>query len=86
MENVLQGIPNVVVYIDDILVTDSNEEEHLKTLSHLLDCLEKAGFRTSKGKCKFMIQSVSYLGYRIDQDGLHPLQEKVKAVKEARSP
>ena len=32
MENVLRGIPNVTVYIDDILITRANEEEHLKTL------------------------------------------------------
>ena len=44
MENVLQGIPNMIVYINDILVTGANEEEHLKTLSLVLDRLEKAGF------------------------------------------
>ena len=33
-----------------------------------------------------MVQSVSYLDHLIDQYGLHPLQEKVKAVKEAPSP
>lgn len=43
MENVLQGIPNVIVYIDDILLMGANEEEHLKTLSLMLDRLEKAG-------------------------------------------
>ena len=43
MENVLQGIPNVIVYIDDILLMGANEEEHLKTLSIVLDRLEKAG-------------------------------------------
>ena len=40
MENVLQGIPNVIVYINDILVTGANKE-HLKTLSLVLDHLEK---------------------------------------------
>lgn len=86
MENVLQGIPNVIVYIDDILLTGANEEEHLKTLSLVLDRLEKAGFRARRSKCQFMVQLVSYLGHLIDQFGLHPLQEKVKAVKEAPSP
>ena len=86
MENVLQDIPNVIVYIDDILLTGANEEEHLKTLSLVLDRLRKAGFRARKSKCQFMVQSVSYLGHLIDQFGLHPLQEKVKAVKEAPSP
>ena len=52
MENVLQDIPNMIVYIDDILVTGANEEEHLKTLSLVLDRLKKAGFRAQKSKCK----------------------------------
>ena len=73
----------MIVYIDDILVTGANDEEHLKTLSLVLDRLEKAGFR--KLKCQFMVPSVSYLGQLIDQFGLHPLQEKVKAIKEAPS-
>ena len=33
-----------------------------------------------------MVQSMSYLGHLIDQFRLHPLQEKVKAVKEGPSP
>ena len=32
IENLLQGIPNVVVYLDDILVTGSSEEQHLTNL------------------------------------------------------
>ena len=43
MENVLRGIPNVTVYIDDILITGANEEEHLKTLDQVLSRLEQAG-------------------------------------------
>ena len=37
-------------------------------------------------KCKFMAPSVTYLGYRIDAEGLHPLIEKVEAICEAPSP
>ena len=33
-----------------------------------------------------MGSSVAYLGYRIDKEGLHPLADKVKAVKEAPQP
>ena len=33
-----------------------------------------------------MVPSVSYLGYLIDQVGLYPLKEKVKAVKDAPCP
>ena len=33
-----------------------------------------------------MVPSVVYLGHRIDREGLHPLAEKVKAIKEAPRP
>ena len=37
MDAVLQGIPHVICYIDDILVTDSNDEEHLRNLTTVLN-------------------------------------------------
>lgn len=33
-----------------------------------------------------MVPEVSYLGHRIDANGLHPLEDKVKAILEAPSP
>ena len=33
-----------------------------------------------------MVPSVAYLGHRIDAQGLHPLPEKVEAIKEAPTP
>ena len=86
MESMLHDIPNVVVYIDDILITGASEEEHLETIESVLERLETAGLRAKKHKCKFMVPSVEYVGYKIDAKGLHPLPEKVRAVKEAPSP
>ena len=43
MENVLQGLPHTVVYIDDILVTGRNEEEHISNLNQVLKRLQEAG-------------------------------------------
>ena len=57
----MQGLPHVVVYIDDILVTESTEEEHLRTLEEVLDRLEKAGARLKREKCRFMLPMVEYL-------------------------
>ncbi len=33
-----------------------------------------------------MLPRVEYLGHIIDEQGLHPTQEKVKAIKEAPHP
>ena len=86
MENLLQGIPGVVVYIDDVLVTGKSEEEHLAALEETLRRLKEAGLRLKKSKCVFMASSVIYLGYRIDAESLHPVPEKVQALKEAPMP
>ena len=85
MENILQGIPKVVVYLDDILVAGDSKEEHLRLLGEVLDRLERAGLRARKDKCQFMVPE-AYLGYRIDANGLHPLEDKVKAILETPSP
>ena len=86
MESLMQGLPHVVVYIDDILVTGATQQEHLHTLEEVLSRLEKAGARLKREKCKFMLPSVEYLGHRISADGLQPTDSKIKALKEAHVP
>ena len=54
METISQGIPGVLCYIDDILVTGKNEEEHLRSLNLVFLKLKNHGFRLKRGKCKFM--------------------------------
>ena len=68
----LQGIPGVAVYIDDILITGRNDDVHLKSLEEVLRRLERVGLRVKRQKCIFMSLSVSYLGYVINAQGLHP--------------
>ncbi|XP_064395566.1 uncharacterized protein K02A2.6-like [Halichondria panicea] len=86
MENLLQGIPGVCIYIDDILITGHTEEEHLEHLTEVLTRLSKAGLTLKKAKCSFFLDSVEYLGHIISKDGLHTSESKVKAVLEAPSP
>ena len=86
MESLVQGIPGVVVYLDDILVTGKTEEEHLRSLEEVLKRLMEAGLRLRREKCVFMQDSVTYLRYRIDSQGLHPIAEKVDSIKNAPSP
>ena len=86
MESLLQDIPSVVVYIDDILITGASDAEHLQTLEKVLNRLERSGLRLKRDKCVLMAESVVYLGHKIDKMGLHPTEEKVRAVQEAPRP
>ena len=86
MDNLLAGIPGIVVYLDDILVTGATETEHLQSLEEVLKRLERSGLRAKKSKYLFMASSASYLGHKIDAEGLHPLPDKLQAVKAAPTP
>ena len=86
IQSILQGIEGVVVYLDDILITGCSKEAHLQTLDEVLSRLDKAGLRVKRSKCEFMKESVTYLGHRIDAEGLHPLPDRVRAIKDAPTP
>lgn len=85
MDTVLQGIPQVICYIDDILVTGKTEAEHLSNLEVLKNMLEH-GVCVKKEKCQFLQDSVEYLGHRIDAQGVHTSEKKLKAIVEAPKP
>ena len=42
--------------------------------------------RLNLRKCVFLKKQVVYLGLRVDGDGLHPVQEKIDAIKNAPPP
>lgn len=86
MDTLLQGIEGVCVYLDDILVMGRSVEQHVATLTEVLERLSKANLKLNQPKCIFMASRVEYLGYVIDEQGLHPTSEKVQAIQEAKQP
>ena len=86
MEHLFQGIPGVVVYLDDIQITGKDEASHLKALEEVLKRLSDAGLRVKRDKYLFVVSSVVFLGHKVDSKGLHPLQDKIKAIEAAPTP
>ena len=76
MNTVLQGIPGVMCYIDDILISSPDEASHLKTLNEVLSCLEKHRFRLKKVKCQFWMPFVEYLRHQIDASGIQVVHKR----------
>ncbi|XP_029690263.1 uncharacterized protein K02A2.6-like isoform X1 [Takifugu rubripes] len=48
MDQILTGLPGVQCYLDDILCTGANDEEHLRNLDAMLQRLEEYGLNSSK--------------------------------------
>ena len=86
MDTILEGMKGVICYIDDILITGSTEAEHLENLEHVLQRFRQHGIRVKRNKCYFMQSSVQYLGHRIDAEGIHATDSKLKAITEAPAP
>lgn len=70
IETLLCGIPNVMNFMDDIVVTGPDFESHLRTLEMVLKKLQSVGLRLNIEKSCFFMESISYLGFTIDKDGL----------------
>ena len=71
---------------DDILISANTEEEHDRLLDQTLDRLEKAGIKLQQEKYEFRTRELEYLGHRINGTGIHPNEEKVRAIRQAPVP
>ena len=74
-------------WLDGItVVTRGDRKEHEKKLFDVLEELEKAAHRTSEKKSKYFKNKIKWLGYEIDEYGLKPNKEKVKAIVDLKQP
>lgn len=86
MDQVLHDIPRTQCYLDDILVTGRDDNEHFQNLSKVLTRLNEYGLRANREKCEFFKNEISYCGHVIDKHGLQKSQEKIEAVLKAPKP
>jgi hypothetical protein len=87
MYKLLGDIPNIQVYLDDILITSSGKfEEHAAIMEQVLERLHKANLRANLRKCYFDESKIDYLGYEITRDGIQPQPKKVEAILKLSQP
>lgn len=80
MSAMIDDLPASAAYMDDIIVSGRNDEEHETNLNGVLQRIREYGFNLRFDKCKFYVASIEYLGFIIDRDGLHPDPQRVKSV------
>lgn len=66
------------IYLDDVLIHSNSVEEGIKNL--------KEGLALNSSKCKFLVNSVTYLGFEINNGTITPGELKTKAINEFKPP
>jgi hypothetical protein len=72
----------VIVFLDDILVYSKTPEEHTVHVREVLQKLREHKLYAKLSKCELFRDSVEFLGHRIDAQGIHMMDDKLKAINE----
>jgi len=82
MDQTLQGLPFVTIYLDDILVHSNSEETHAKHLREVFQHIKDAGLTlTLRGaKCHIGLSSVHYLGHVFSAQGMSADLSKIQDI------
>ena len=86
MDKVVQQLPGVYVYLDNVLVASASPDQHICHLKQLFEALRKFGLVINRNKCVFGACELDFLGHRVSAVGVRPLPEKVRAVTEYQVP
>ena len=86
MDQLLKNVPGVVCFLDDVLISGEPKLIHNNRVRQVLSILEDAGLTLNVKKCQWGVREIAYLGFRVDQEGVHPSEDKIQAIKRAPSP
>ena len=92
LDECLEGLQNIAVIADDIIIygtgdtTESAEASHDKAFEHLLIRCREKKLKLNEKKIKFKLDKVAYMGHVISKEGLEPDPEKVRAFVDMPCP
>jgi hypothetical protein len=82
----LKHLPFDFCYLDDIIIASHTLEEHHEHLWQIFTILQENGLQINPAKCVFAAAAMEFLGHRVDQHGVQPLQRDVQAISDFPPP
>lgn len=82
MSQLIQGLNNVAVYLDDILLYSNSWEQHLNQITDLLHRLKEANLTVKLAKSTFGGATVICLGHQVGNGYVRPKTANITAVLE----
>lgn len=78
--------PYVFMYLDDIIIITQDFDEHIRVLEEVFLRMRRAGLTLNTDKCQICRESLKFLGYVVDESGLHVDPDKVKSIVDIPTP
>ena len=87
MNSLFYDLDYVKVYINDILIMlHNNKQDHLNKVNKVLERLQESYIKVKMQKFTFLQLSVDCLGFKLNKDGIHPLQNNIEALAQMGPP
>ena len=75
-QQLLAGIPQVFCYLDDVTLMSQNPTDYERTLNQVFTRLHNHGLVVNRDKCVFGVNSLSFLDFKVSEQGFSPLPTK----------
>ncbi|GKD08387.1 hypothetical protein Tco_1188072 [Tanacetum coccineum] len=85
-EDIQRPLSELVTAIMNFKLCHLNKQEHEEHLKQILELLKKKELYAKFSKCEFWIPKVQFLGYVIDNKGIHVDPAKIESIKDWASP
>ena len=86
LRKILDGMPGVGSYIDDIVIYSDSWEDHIRTLKELFGRLRKARITARPTKCLRGASRMEFLGHQVGGDVITPSRDNLEKVRNTPRP
>ena len=86
LDECLEGLENIEVIADDIIIygtgdtNEAAESSHDKAMIALLQRCRERGLKLNESKLKYKLNTVSYMGHQLSSTGISPDPQKIEAI------
>ena len=77
---------NVQAYVDDMVVTSQQRDQHVADLNELFTTIAKYRLKLNPEKCMFGVEACKFLGFLLTERGIEANPEKCAAIIAMGSP
>ncbi|TYZ69302.1 hypothetical protein PybrP1_003930 [[Pythium] brassicae (nom. inval.)] len=86
VEQLIGDLSFVQIYLDDVLIVSQTFKEHLEHLGAVFQRLTDASVVINPCKSKFCKADVKSFGFKISEDDIRPVVEKMQAIAKVKPP